>query len=63
MVAGFAASGTARHLENRTDHDCVILEVGDRAQGDEVSYPSDDSQAVMGEDGKWRFAHKDGATY
>ncbi len=63
MVAGFAASGTAHHLENRTDHDCVILEVGDRAQGDQVSYPRDDIQAVMVEDGTWRFAHKDGATY
>ncbi|MBV9489355.1 MAG: cupin domain-containing protein [Verrucomicrobia bacterium] len=63
MVAGFAAGGTAHHLENRTERDCVILEVGDRAQGDEVSYPIDDIQAVMGEDGKWRFAHKDGAPY
>ena len=63
MVAGFAAGGTAHHLENRTELDCVILEVGDRAQGDEVSYPIDDIQAVMGEDGKWRFAHKDGAPY
>jgi uncharacterized cupin superfamily protein len=41
----------------------VILEVGDRANGDEVTYPTDDTQAVMGEDGKWRFAHKDGAPY
>jgi uncharacterized cupin superfamily protein len=63
MVAGFAASGTAHHLENRTDRDCVILEVGDRAQGDEVSYPTDDIQAVMGEDGKWRFTHMDGTPY
>jgi uncharacterized cupin superfamily protein len=63
MVAGFAASGTAHHLENRTACDCVILEVGDRAQGDEVRYPRDDIQAVMGEDSKWRFVHKDGAPY
>ena len=63
MVAGFAARGTAHHLENRTDRDCVILEVGDRAQGDEVRYPSDDIEAVMGEDSQWRFAHKDGAPY
>lgn len=63
MVTGFAASDTAHHLENRTDRDCVILEVGDRAQGDEVSYPTDDIQAVMGEDGKWRFTRKDGTPY
>ena len=63
MVAGFAASGTAHHLENRTDRACVILEVGDRSTGDEVSYPIDDIKAIMGEDGKWRFAHKDGSAY
>jgi len=63
MVAGFAAGGTTHHLENRTETDCLFLEVGDRAAGDEVSYPADDIQAVMGADGKWRFAHKDGAPY
>jgi len=62
-VAGFAAGGTAHHLENRTDRDCVILEVGDRTSGDEVGYPSDDIQAVMGDDGRWRFAHKNGEPY
>ncbi len=63
MVAGFVAGGTAHHLENRTEHDCVILEVGDRTTGDEVNYPADDIQAVMGDDGKWRYAHKDGKPY
>ncbi len=63
MCAGFAADGTAHHLVNRTDRDVVYLEAGDRAQGDEVSYPNDDIQAVMGEDAKWRFAHKDGRPY
>jgi uncharacterized cupin superfamily protein len=63
MVAGFAANGTAHHLENRTGQDCVILEAGDRAKGDEVSYPTDDIQAVMGEDGKWQYSHKDGKAY
>jgi uncharacterized cupin superfamily protein len=63
MVAGFPASGTAHHLENRTARDCVILEVGDRTEGDEASYPTEDLQAVMGDDGKWRFSHKDGTDY
>ncbi|MFC0408902.1 cupin domain-containing protein [Roseomonas elaeocarpi] len=63
MVAGFPAAGVAHHLENRTGRDCVILEVGDRAQDDEVHYPSDDIQAVMGEDGRWCFTHKDGVPY
>jgi uncharacterized cupin superfamily protein len=40
----------------------VVLEVGDRALGDQGSYPAD-LQAVMGEDGKWKFAHKDGSPY
>ncbi len=63
MVAGFAANGTAHHLENRTDRDCVILEIGDRSDGDEGSYPADDIAATMGDDGKWRFTHKDGTPY
>jgi uncharacterized cupin superfamily protein len=63
MVAGFAANGAAHHLENRTTQECLILEVGDRTQGDAVSYPADDIQAVMGSDGRWQFAHKDGTAY
>lgn len=63
MCAGFAANGTAHHLENRSQRDVLVLEVGDRAPGDEGSYPADDIQAVVGEDGKWRFAHKDGTPY
>jgi uncharacterized cupin superfamily protein len=60
MCAGFAASGIAHQLVNRTQSDVVILEVGDRSAGDEVSYPADDIAAVLGPDGKWIFAHKDG---
>ena len=63
MCAGFAAGGTAHHLENRTNRDVVVLEVGDRPAGDEVFYPADDIQAVMGDDGKWRFTRKDGTPY
>jgi uncharacterized cupin superfamily protein len=63
MVAGFSAAGTAHHLENRTARDCVILEIGDRATDDDVKYPTDDIQAVMGKDGKWTFAHTDGTPY
>ena len=63
MCAGFAAGGTSHHLVNRSACDVVFLEVGDRPPGDEVSYPVDDIQAAMGEDGRWRFAHKDGMPY
>jgi uncharacterized cupin superfamily protein len=63
MVVGFPANGTAHHLENNSERDCVIIEIGDRSDGDMVSYPADDLQAVMGSDGRWRFAHKDGTPY
>ncbi len=60
--AGFPKGGVAHHLENRTTADVVILEVGDRTAGDEVSYPNDDLHALRDE-GSWRFAHKDGTPY
>jgi uncharacterized cupin superfamily protein len=63
MVAGFPAGGPAHHLENRTDRDAVILEIGDRSPGDEGSYPHDDLRAVLDEGGRWRFLHKDGTPY
>jgi uncharacterized cupin superfamily protein len=63
MCAGFAAQGIAHQLVNRTEKDVVYLEIGDRADGDMVSYPNDDLQAVLGVDGKWKFTHKDGRSY
>ena len=63
MCAGFAASGAGHQLVNRTDRDAVYLEIGDRSVGDDVSYPTDDIQAVLGPDGNWKFAHKDGTPY
>jgi len=63
MCAGFPARGVAHQLVNRTEKDVVYLEIGDRADGDMVSYPNDDLQAVLGVDGKWKFAHKDGRSY
>lgn len=63
MVAGFPANGTAHHLINRTLSDCVILEIGDRTGGDQVRYPTDDLQAVLDDEGKWKFTHKDGRDY
>ena len=64
MCAGFkAGTGDAHHLINRTDADVVFLEVGDRSAGDTVVYPDDDIEAVLGNDGRWQFAHKNGASY
>ena len=64
MCAGFkAGTGDGHHLVNRTGESVVFLEVGDRGAGDGVTYPDDDIQAVLGADGKWQFAHKDGTPY
>lgn len=64
MCAGFPASGTAHHLENRTGGDVLYLEIGDRGEGDTIDYPSDDLQLVWRPDeGHPRFAHKDGSPY
>ena len=63
MVAGFPAGGTPHHLENRTQKECVILEIGDRSIGDIVSYPVDDLQGEKSPSGEWNFTHKDGSPY
>jgi uncharacterized cupin superfamily protein len=63
MCAGFPAGGTSHHLVNRSGQDVVFLEVGDRQAGDAVFYPADDIQAVLGDDGRWRFTHKEGTPY
>ena len=63
MCAGFQARGEPHHVLNRSDRDVVILEIGDRTEGDMCSYPHDDIRAVMGADGKWSFTRKDGTPY
>ena len=62
MCIGFPAAGEAHHLKNETETDVVLLEVGDRSAGDEVSYPTDDLLAIKTPDG-WAFTHRDGAPY
>ena len=64
MCAGFpGGSGDAHHLANRSPGDVLYLEVGDRGAGDSVSYPDDDLLATLGDDGRWRYRHKDGTAY
>ena len=63
LCAGFPAGGTAHHLVNRTQRDVTYLEVGNRVQGDEGIYPSDDLKAATAPDGTWRFTRKDGTPY
>ncbi len=63
MCAGFrAGTGNAHSLINRTTEDVVYLEVGDRTDGDDVSYPDDDLRAHF-TDGAWTFTRKDGTPY
>lgn len=61
--AGFkAGTGEAHHLENRSASPVVYLEIGDRTEGDQVTYPDDDL-ALERVDGAWRFTHKNGEPY
>lgn len=62
MCAGFAAGKAPHHIVNRSSGPATFLEIGDRTQGDEVSYPEDDLVAVKTEQG-WRFTRKDGAPF
>lgn len=63
MCAGFrAGSGDGHHLVNESEEEVVLLEVGDRTPGDEVTYPDDDLRADWA-DGGWRFTRKDGTPY
>lgn len=62
MCVGFAAAGEPHHLKNETGSDVVILEIGDRSSGDEVSYPTDDLVGIKTTDG-WAFEHKNGDAY
>ena len=59
---GSGGTGDAHHLVNETATDAVYLEIGDRTDGDAVTYPDDDL-AVITIDGRRRMAHKDGTPY
>jgi uncharacterized cupin superfamily protein len=64
MCAGFpAGSGNAHRFVNRSTEDVLLLVIGDRTAGDEVSYPDIDMHGTPGADGRLRFLHKDGTPY
>ena len=64
MCAGFkAGTGNGHQLVNRANEDVLYLEVGDRTAGDSGTYPDDDLQAILGDDGNWQFLHKNGTPY
>jgi uncharacterized cupin superfamily protein len=60
MCAGFAhGTGDAHQFLNRTQSDVLLLVVGDRTAGDEVSYRDVDMHLKRDEG----FFHKDGTKY
>jgi len=60
MCAGFPAGcGDAHRFLNRSDKDVLLLVVGDRSEGDIVSYPDVDLHLKRGQG----FFHKDGKKY
>jgi uncharacterized cupin superfamily protein len=60
--AGFkAGANDGHHLQNRSQREAVLLEVGSRkAADDEVDYPDIDMRFLKGRGG---FSHKDGKPY
>jgi uncharacterized cupin superfamily protein len=60
--AGFkAGAADGHHLQNRSRHDVVLLEVGSRfPAGDGVEYPDIDLRVREGTDA---FVHRDGSPY
>lgn len=64
MCAGFkAGDGDAHHLVNRTEHDVIYLEVGDRSVPDDVAYPDDDIRGTHDAAGKRIFLRKNGRPF
>jgi uncharacterized cupin superfamily protein len=64
MCAGFpAGTDNAHRFVNRSTEDVLLLVVGDRTAGDEVSYPEIDMHGRMGPDGRYTYTHKDGTAY
>jgi uncharacterized cupin superfamily protein len=60
--AGFKAGvADGHHLQNRSNRDALILEIGTRRPDeDEAFYPDSDLHALRGRSG---YAHKDGTPY
>lgn len=63
MCSGFkAGAGNAHQLVNESPNAVVVLEVGDRTDGDTVTYPEAD---LMGrqQGGQWLFFRKNGEAF
>ena len=57
------ADQVAGEVVNRTDEPVELLEIGDRAPGESVTYPDDDIALAPGPDGRPRFTRKDGTPF
>jgi uncharacterized cupin superfamily protein len=64
MCVGFpAGGGNAHRFVNRSKTDVLLLVVGDRTPGDEVSYPDIDLHARMDAGGMYVYTRKDGSSH
>jgi uncharacterized cupin superfamily protein len=64
MCAGFrAGTRNAHRFVNRSNEDVLLLVIGDRTSGDDISYPDIDMRGHMGPDGGYTFTHKNGTPY
>ena len=61
MCAGFpGGTGDAHRFVNHSGLDVILLVVGDRTPGDEITYPDVDMHATLGANGRYRFTTKSG---
>jgi uncharacterized cupin superfamily protein len=64
MAAGFPAGAANGHcIVNKSDAVAVLLEVGDRTNGETVHYPDIDLHGRGTPGGGFSFTHKDGRPY
>lgn len=64
MCAGFpAGTGNAHRFVNRSASDVLLLVIGDRTAGDEVTYPDIDMHLRIQPDGTPLFTRKDGSPF
>ncbi len=64
MCAGFpAGTGNAHRFVNRSAADVLLLVIGDRTPGEEVSYPDIDMHGHPDPNGGLRFTRKDGTSF
>jgi uncharacterized cupin superfamily protein len=63
MVAGFPKGRPdGHHLQNRSNRDALVLEIGDRSPGDEATYPDVD-MAAKALPPAYAFTRKDGSSF